>query len=161
MMFSLAKRHEAPQIFTRVDGRGVPVAAIVLSVCLSIVMVVLNYLDTGWLLTFMLNSAGASLLIVWTFIAVSELRLRRRLEQHAGEALPIRMWGFPWLTIVTLVVLAGLAVLMLTDPGSRVQLFSAATMFAILVVASFANSAIRGLSPFEKLPLPEISTQPR
>ena len=138
-----------------------PVAAIVLSVCLSIVMVVLNYLDTGWLLTFMLNSAGASLLIVWTFIAVSELRLRRRLEQHAGEALPIRMWGFPWLTIVTLVVLAGLAVLMLTDPGSRVQLFSAATMFAILVVASFANSAIRGLSPFEKLPLPEISTQPR
>ena len=159
MMFSLAKRHEAPQIFTRVDGRGVPVAAIVLSVCLSIVMVVLNYLDTGWLLTFMLNSAGASLLIVWTFIAVSELRLRRRLEQHAGEALPIRMWGFPLLTIATLVVLAGLALLMLTDPGSRVQLFSAATMFAILVVASFANSAIRGLSPFEKLPLPEVSPQ--
>ncbi len=47
-----------------------------------------------------------------------------------------------------------LALLMLTDPGSRVQLLSAAVMFVILVVASFANSAIRGLSPFEKLPLP-------
>ena len=117
-------------------------------------MVVLNYLDTGWLLTFMLNSAGASLLIVWTFIVVSQLRLRPRLEQQAGGALPIRMWGYPWLTIATLVVLAGLALLMLTDPGSRVQLFSAATMFVILVVASFANSAIRGLSPLEKLPLP-------
>lgn len=152
MMFSLAQRHEAPKIFTRVDGRGVPVAAIALSVLLSAVMVVLNYVDTGWLLAFMLNSAGASLLIVWAFIAVSQLRLRRKME--AQHLLVIRMWAFPTATIATLAVLAGLAVLMLTDPTSRVQLFSALGMFALLVIAAFLNCAVRGVKPTKKRALP-------
>nr|WP_120490917.1 amino acid permease [Corynebacterium lactis] len=153
MMFSLASRHEAPRVFTTVDSRGVPITAIILSVVLSAIMVVLNYADTGWLLTFMLNSAGASLLIVWTFIAVSQLRLRRPLE--AAHSLPVRTWAFPWVTIATLVVLAALAALMLSDATARVQLFSAAAMFVILVVAAFVNAKVRGLDPLERQPLPE------
>lgn len=152
MMHSLASRGEAPRIFVHTNDAGVPTIAIALSVLLSTVMVVLNYADTGWLLAFMLNSAGASLLIVWTFIAVAQLRLRPRLEKISD--LPIRMWAYPYLTWFTLAVLAGLVVLMLTDATARIQLLSALVMFVVLLVASLVVSSARGKSPTATLPLP-------
>ncbi|QNE90616.1 amino acid permease [Corynebacterium incognita] len=152
MMHSLASRGEAPRIFAHTNDTGVPTIAIALSVLLSTVMVVLNYADTGWLLAFMLNSAGASLLIVWTFIAVAQLRLRPRLEKISD--LPIRMWAYPYLTWFTLAVLAGLVVLMLTDATARIQLLSALVMFVVLLVASLVVSSARGKSPTTTLPLP-------
>ena len=151
MMHSLASRGEAPRIFTTTNKDGVPTTAIALSVLLSAVMVVLNYADTGWLLTFMLNAAGASLLIVWVFIAVSQLRLRRQLE--ALHPLPIRMWAFPYLTWFALALFAAIAVLMLTDATARTQLLSATAMFAVLAVAGVINSKVRGIDPTSTLPL--------
>ncbi|WP_342351023.1 amino acid permease [Corynebacterium diphtheriae] len=156
MMMSLAERRHAPSIFARVDNRGVPLPAIVLSVVLSVIMVILNYVDTGWLLTFLLNAAGASLLTVWTFIAVSQLKLRRRLEALQGN-LAVRMWAFPGLTIATLAILFGLAVLMLSDAGARIELLSAIAMVAIL----FAISLIAVKRPFDKALLPGEASYPQ
>ena len=155
MMHSLAARGEAPKFFTKTNAKGVPTNAIALSVALSVVMVILNYADTGWLLTFMLNAAGASLLIVWVFIAVSQLRLRRQLE--AIHPLPIRMWAFPHLTWFALAIFVALAVLMLSDASARVQLVSAAAMFAVLTVAGIINAKVRGISPTARLPLPDTA----
>ena len=155
MMHSLAARGEAPKFFTKTNAKGVPTNAIALSVALSVVMVILNYADTGWLLTFMLNAAGASLLIVWVFIAVSQLRLRRQLE--AIHPLPIRMWAFPYLTWFALAIFVALAVLMLSDASARVQLVCAAAMFAILTVAGIINAKVRGISPTARLPLPDTA----
>ena len=155
MMHSLASRHEAPKIFTKTNAQGVPTHAIALSVILSVIMVVLNYADTGWLLSFMLNAAGASLLIVWVFIAVSQLRLRRQLE--AIHPLPIRMWAFPYLTWFALAVFAAIAVLMLTDASARVQLLSAGAMFVVLAFAGVLNAKARGISPTSTLPLPDVA----
>ncbi|MCQ9345603.1 amino acid permease [Corynebacterium phoceense] len=162
MMHSLAARGEAPKFFTKTNAKGVPTNAIALSVALSVVMVILNYADTGWLLTFMLNAAGASLLIVWVFIAVSQLRLRRQLETI--HPLPIRMWAFPYLTWFALAIFVALAVLMLSDASARVQLVSAAAMFAVLTVAGIINAKVRGISPTARLPLPDtahVSDAPR
>lgn len=159
MMHSLAARGEAPpKFFTKTNAKGVPTNAIALSVALSVVMVILNYADTGWLLTFMLNAAGASLLIVWVFIAVSQLRLRRQLET-IHPPLPIRMWAFPpYLTWFALAIFVALAVLMLSDASARVQLVSAAAMFAVLTVAGIINAKVRGISPpTARLPLPDTA----
>ncbi|MBV7293246.1 amino acid permease [Corynebacterium sp. TAE3-ERU16] len=152
MMFSLAQRGDAPAIFSRVNARKVPVPAIILSIILATVMVVLNFADTGWLLGFMLNAAGGSLLIVWGFITVSELKLRRRLERVAE--LPIRMWAWPVFTWATLAVLVALGLLMLADAGARIQLMSGAGMFLLLFIAALVNSRIRGVSPWQKGLLP-------
>nr|WP_281247303.1 amino acid permease [Corynebacterium phocae] len=158
MMHSLATRKEAPKLFARTNDAGVPTTAIALSVGLSTLMVVLNYLNTGWLLGFMLNAAGGSLLIVWVFIAVSQLRLRPELEKT--HQLPVRMWAFPYLTWFALAIFAGIAILMLTDASARVQLFSAAMIFAVLVVAGTINARMRGISPTSRLPLPRREAPP-
>ncbi|QGU02400.1 GABA permease [Corynebacterium kalinowskii] len=152
MLYSLAHRGEAPAIFARTSQSDVPLPAIIVAIVLSVVMVILNMLDTGWLLGFMLNSAGASLLIVWAFIAVSQLRLRPELERT--HELKVRMWAYPWLTWLTLLALASLAALMLSDATARVQLASAGIMFSALFVASLVNARTQGVSPWVKKAIP-------
>lgn len=47
---------------------------------------------------FLINSYGTVALVVYLLIAVSQWRLRRRLEREAPEKLRLRMWGYPYLT---------------------------------------------------------------
>ncbi|MGN7133514.1 amino acid permease [Rhodococcoides corynebacterioides] len=132
MMFSLADRGDGPRVLARVTASGVPRAALLVSVFFGFVAVALNYLDLDGLLTFLLNAVGASLLAIWAMTAAAQLRLRRRLE--AAGPLPVRMWGFPYLSWFALVLLAGLTVLMLTDAAARQQVLAMVAVVAGLAV---------------------------
>ncbi|MGW7196065.1 amino acid permease [Streptomyces chryseus] len=136
MVFSLAERGEAPRGLLKVSGSGVPRRAVLASVAFGFVSVLLNLLWPETVFLYMLNAVGAVLLFVWGLIAASQLRLRRRIEREAPQTLTLRMWGFPWLTWVTLAGLGGVLLLMLTDDAARPQLlWSAGATGAVLVVA--------------------------
>ncbi|MFD3568197.1 amino acid permease [Streptomyces sp. NPDC058667] len=148
MVFSLAERGEAPKGLLRVSrrgsprgseaesGGGVPRRAVLASVAFGFVSVLLNLKWPDSVFLYMLNAVGAVLLFVWALIAVSQLRLRRRIEREAPETLTLRMWGFPWLTWVALAAMGAVLVLMLCDDAARPQvLWSAAATGAVLLVA--------------------------
>ncbi|WP_432073225.1 amino acid permease [Streptomyces wuyuanensis] len=136
MVFSLAERGEAPAGLLKVSGGGVPRRAVLASVAFGFVSVLLNLEWPDTVFLYMLNAVGAVLLFVWGLIAVSELRLRRRIEREAPEKPTLRMWGFPWLTWVALAGIAAVIVLMLGDEGTRPQvLWSAAATALVLLVA--------------------------
>ncbi|MER7805916.1 amino acid permease [Streptomyces sp900116325] len=140
MVFSLAERGEGPRGLLKVSGSGggggVPRRAVLASVAFGFVSVLLNLKWPDSVFLYLLNSVGAVLLFVWGLIAASQLRLRRRLEHEAPEALTLRMWCFPWLTWVTLASLVAVLVLMLTDDVARPQvLWSAGATGLVLLVA--------------------------
>ncbi|MFE7772883.1 amino acid permease [Streptomyces sp. NPDC057445] len=136
MVFSLAERGEAPTGLLAVSPGGVPRRAVFASVAFGFVSVLLNLKWPDSVFLYMLNAVGAVLLFVWALIAVSQLRLRRRIEREAPERLTLRMWGFPWLTWVALAGMAAVLLLMLGDEDTRPQvLWSGAATAAVLVVA--------------------------
>ncbi|MFD8570558.1 amino acid permease [Streptomyces sp. NPDC057694] len=136
MIFSLAERSEAPRALLRVSGGGVPRRAVLASVAFGFVSVLLNLEWPDSVFLYMLNSVGAVLLFVWALIALSQLRLRRRIERESPERLVLRMWAFPWLTWAALVAMAAVFVLMLTDDTARPQLlWSTGATLAVLAVA--------------------------
>ncbi|MEW1923685.1 amino acid permease [Streptomyces sp. NPDC088360] len=136
MVFSLAERGEAPKALLKVSGGGVPRRAVLASVAFGFVSVVLNLKWPDSVFLYMLNSVGAVLLFVWALIAVSQLRLRRRIEREAPERLVLRMWAFPYLTWAALAAMAAVIGLMLTDDGARPQLlWSAGATGLVLAVA--------------------------
>ncbi|MGW3656883.1 amino acid permease [Streptomyces sp. NPDC005151] len=143
MIFSLAERGEGPRGLLKVSGGqdgngegGVPRRAVLASVAFGFVSVLLNLKWPDSVFLYLLNSVGAVLLFVWGLIAASQLRLRRRIEREAPEALTLRMWFFPWLTWLTLVALVAVLVLMLTDDVARPQvLWSAGATGLMLLVA--------------------------
>ncbi|MFF3976696.1 amino acid permease [Streptomyces sp. NPDC001828] len=136
MIFSLAERGEAPKGLLKVSGGGVPRRAVLASVAFGFVSVLLNLKWPDSVFLYMLNAVGAVLLFVWALIALSQLRLRRRIEREAPETLTLRMWAFPYLTWAALAAMAAVLVLMLFDATARPQvLWSAGATAVVLLVA--------------------------
>ncbi|MFF5492306.1 amino acid permease [Streptomyces aquilus] len=135
--FSLVERGQGPKALGRVSG-GVPRVAVLVSSVFGFGCVVLSYWRPDDVFSWLLNMIGAVILVVWVFIAVSQLRLRRRLEREAPEKLTVRMWAFPVLTWVALAGMAGIFVLMAREADTRVQLYSTGVMTVALAAVGRA-----------------------
>ncbi|MFH9083126.1 amino acid permease [Streptomyces sp. NPDC017673] len=135
--YSLVERGQGPKALARLSG-GVPRAAVLTSCFFGFVCVLLSYWRPDDVFPWLLNMIGAVILVVWIFIAVSQLLLRRRIEREAPEKLVVRMWGFPWLTWVALAGMVAIFVLMAREPGTRVQLCSTGGMTLVLAAVGYA-----------------------
>ena len=152
ILFSMAQRGEAPAALKKTNTRGVPVAAVLLASLGGFVTVAANYfLPTEALFTFLLESTGAMALVIYLIIAVTQLRGRRRAEA-AGEELPVRMWGYPYITWAVIVALAAVAIgLAFNEPTQR-SFFLTVTVTAIAIIAGLIyqrrakNSGSAGVS---------------
>src|SRR3954453_23224099 len=98
MMFALARRGDAPQWTVKINGRGVPGRARLLATSVGYVSVIFAALSPDTIFLWLVNSSGAVALFVYLLIAVSQLRMRARLEREDPEKLQVRMWAYPWLT---------------------------------------------------------------
>ncbi|HUL46797.1 MAG TPA: amino acid permease [Steroidobacteraceae bacterium] len=135
MLMALAGRGDAPAAASRLDKRGVPVAAILASTAFGYVTVVMSYLSPDRIFAFLVNSYGTVAIFVYVLIALAELRLRRRLEHAAPERLRVRMWGYPWLTRVTIAGMLAILAAMAVIPDQRVSLAFGLVSAAILLGA--------------------------
>ena len=117
-----------------------PKFAVGLVVALALLAVLGNWYLPGSILTMLINAIGMVLLIVWTFIIVSLIRLHPTLERSGSLA--IRMPGWPWLPWVVLVGLAGIAVLMLMSAEGRAQLVSMGALTLIIVCIYFVRQLV-------------------
>jgi AAT family amino acid transporter len=58
--------------------------------------------------------------------------------------MPMRMWGFPWLSWLCLVLLAGVIALAMVDQAARIQLLLTLGLTAVLlIVARLTRGASR------------------
>ncbi|WNZ81926.1 GABA permease [Pseudomonas sp. P108] len=120
MLFSLGRRGDAPKMLKATSSAGVPRAAVIASTVLGALITVWSYFMPAGLFQFLLAISGAIALLVYLAIAVSQLRMRRILQQRNVE-LTFRMWLFPWLTwLVIVFICAALAVMMIT-PEHRTE----------------------------------------
>lgn len=143
--YSLVERGQGPKVLAKVSG-GVPRIAVLTSSVVGFGCVLLSYWRPDDVFPWLLNMIGAVILVVWIFIAVSQLLLRRRVEREAPEKLVVRMWGFPWLTWVALAGMAAIFVLMAREEGTRIQLYSTGGMTLFLAVAGYVRQRVRARS---------------
>lgn len=134
--YSLVERGQGPKVLALVSA-GVPRLAVLASSVFGFLCVLLSYWRPDDVFSWLLNMIGAVILVVWFFVAVSQLRLRRALEREAPEKLVVRMWGFPWLTWIALAGMVGVFVLMAREPGTRVQLYSTGGMVLALAAVGY------------------------
>ncbi|MFF4396896.1 amino acid permease [Streptomyces sp. NPDC001480] len=143
--YSLVQRGQGPKVLAKISG-GVPRVAVLTSCVFGFVCVLLSYWRPDDVFPWLLNMIGAVILIVWIFIAVSQLLLRRRVEREAPERLAVRMWAFPVLTWVALAAMAAVFVLMAREPDTRVQLYSSGGMTLFLAAVGYVRQRTRAKS---------------
>jgi GABA permease len=137
MAYSLVRRGLGPKAVARVSG-GVPRLAVLASSAFGFFAVLLNFWWPTTVFQWLLNATGAAVLVVWGFVCVAQLRMRRRLEREAPERVTVRMWGFPYLTWATLAGVLGVLALMTTSHDNRVQLACTIGFALALSAAGFA-----------------------
>jgi GABA permease len=147
MMFALAHRGDAPQWTIQLNGRGVPARAILLATSVGYVSVIAAALWPETIFLWLVNSSGAVALFVYLLIAVSELRMRARLEREDPERLEVRMWGYPWLTwLVIAAIVVVIASMALVD-DVRSQLWWSLGSLAVVLGAYAVRSRVGGAPP--------------
>ncbi|MFF9348369.1 amino acid permease [Streptomyces sp. NPDC014734] len=147
MACSLVSRGQGPRRLGRISS-GVPRTAVLVSSVFGFLCVLLSYWRPDDVFPWLLNMIGAVILVVWIFIAASQLVLRGRLRREAPEKLVVRMWLFPYLTVLAMTAMAGIFVLMLFQPGTRDQLMATGALTVVLIAVGVVRqrraAAVRG-----------------
>ncbi|WP_257347298.1 amino acid permease [Pseudalkalibacillus decolorationis] len=143
MIFSLAKKGDAPKYFTKLNRKGVPARGVFASTIFSYVAVVMSYVSPEVVFLFLVNSSGAIILLVYLVISISQLRMRKKLEKENPETLKVKMWLFPYLTYATIISICIILISMAFIESTSSQLYSTLLLTALIIVLNhfFGNSA--------------------
>ncbi len=133
MMFSLARAGYAPRRLGKVNARGVPLAALLLSSIGIALAVALNVSMPEASFTLMIAISMFGALFTWLMIFVTHLFFRRR---HPGPS-AFRMWGYPYTSVLGAVLLAAILVTSLFTNEFRMTLVYGLPFLAALTLAYY------------------------
>lgn len=147
MSHSLVMRGQGPRFLARTSG-GVPRLTVLASSAFGFFAVLLSYWWPDTVFKWLLYVTGAAVLVVWLFIAVTQLAMRRRLEREEPEKLVVRMWAYPTLTWVAIGAILVVLGLMLRQEETRIQLFATAGLTVVLCLVGYLRQrAVAGKEP--------------
>ncbi|WP_028221645.1 GABA permease [Paraburkholderia oxyphila] len=142
MVYSLSVRHDAPALLRKTDKAGTPRAAVLASTAFGFLTVIANYLVPEQVFSFLLATSGAIALLVYLVIAVSQLRMRAKLD-IAKDGPQLKMWCFPWLTWAVIAFICVVLTVMLVGQDHRMEVGATAALALCVVVASWLNRRYR------------------
>ena len=135
MIFALTRHGDAPLALAKVNRRGVPVRAILIGTVFGYASVVMSYVSPDTVFAFLVNSYGTVAIFVYVLIALSQLKLRARLDRESPGMLRVRMWCYPYLTWVAIIGMVGILVAMAFIPEQRKPLWLGVVSLCVLLVA--------------------------
>ncbi|MYT34247.1 MULTISPECIES: amino acid permease [unclassified Streptomyces] len=143
MLFALTRNGDAPRGLTKVGASGVPRRALLAGTSVGYLSVLAAWLSPDVVFSFLINSYGAIALFVYLAIAVTQLRMRRRLERTEPARLTLRMWGFPWLSRLTVALMALVIGAMAVLPDSRAQFWLSLLTLGVVLAAYEIRRRVR------------------
>ena len=118
MLYGLALQGNAPKSLTRVNRRGVPVAALAVSAAATAAVVAINFFMPEGAFGMLMLLVVAALVINWAMISITHLMFRRRMQAD-GRPPAFPSPGAPYTNVLCLVFLGGILVVMWFTPGIR------------------------------------------
>ncbi len=123
MLLGMAEQGDAPRALAKVDGRGVPVRALLVSAAITLVAVALNYFVPQQALELLMSLVVATLVINWAMISYSHLKFRQHLQRQGQVPLFKALW-YPYGNYLCLAFVAFILIIMLMIPGIRVSVYA-------------------------------------
>ena len=125
MLFSLAEEGHAPQAFTKLTKRGVPLFALSVSILIGLVSLLTSVIAADTVYLVLVSIAGFAVVAVWMSIVASQFFHRRRFVREGGVVadLTYRTPWYPFLPILAFVVLLISVVAIAFDPNQVAALY--------------------------------------
>jgi aromatic amino acid transport protein AroP len=122
MLVGLAEQGDAPRALAKVDKRGVPVRALLVSALVTFLAVVVNYVIPHQALELLMSLVVAALVINWAMISYAHLKFRQRMDRD-GVRTAFRAIFYPygnWLCLAFVVFILGVMAMI---PGIQVSVY--------------------------------------
>lgn len=152
MLYSLAQQGNAPKLFTKLNGSGVPVSGVLASSGLTLFAVILNYLIPGKVFMYLISIAIIAAVINWTMIIITNLKFRKAKGQ-AAEKLDFKTPWYPYTNYISLAFLVLIVGLMTQIPDMKMAVYVLPVWLLILWIGfKFKKStgSERNLSSFAR-----------
>jgi GABA permease len=114
MVYSLSKRGDAPKSFGLTNRNNSPWVGVIFSSLFSFVAIYLTATESMNIYDVLMLATGTVSLYVYLAIAISQLKLRKKLEAE-GQNIPFKMWLFPWLTYLVIIFIVGALITMIIE----------------------------------------------
>ncbi|WP_145323418.1 amino acid permease [Paenibacillus xylanexedens] len=131
MVFSMAKDHNAPESFARLNKRKVPSNALYFSTIVILIAIVLNYVMPEGVFTLITSVSTVCFIFVWGIMVICHLRYRRTqpgLASRSRFKLPL----YPFSNYLILAFLAFVLVVLALAEDTRVALFVTPVWFILV-----------------------------
>jgi len=123
MLLGMAEQGDAPASLAKVDRRGVPVRAILVSAAVTLIAVLLNYLMPQDALELLMSLVVATLVINWAMISYSHLKFRQHLDRTGQKPLFKALW-YPYGNYLVLAFVVLILGIMLMIPGIQISVYA-------------------------------------
>ncbi|ADG98621.1 amino acid permease-associated region [Segniliparus rotundus DSM 44985] len=134
MLYSLAERGDAPKALTKLSRTGSPYLAVLAASAVGFVIVLFNVNYPKTIYVWLNNTTGGIGLLVWLVIAVAQMRMGRALRA-SGKEISVKMWGYPYLSYITIGLIAALFLSMGFIQETQEQFWLTLGLAAVLAAA--------------------------
>ena len=108
MLYALAESGQAPNLFSKLNSRGVPIPALIATTAIGALCFISSLIGDGAAYTWLINASGLAGFITWMGIAWCHYKFRRAFlaQGHSVDELPFKAVFFPLGPIVALLMCA-------------------------------------------------------
>ncbi|MDO3410291.1 amino acid permease [Saccharibacillus sp. CPCC 101409] len=132
MLHSMAAAGEAPKSLAATSAKGVPTGSLRLCAVVLLLGALIAFFAGDNLFPILLAVPGFVVLVVWLSICLAQLKLRPQYPTRPTFAI----WGFPYVTALTALVLAVIAAGFVVDPQNRLSIGVCVGVLLLLIVWS-------------------------
>jgi L-asparagine transporter-like permease len=105
MMFSLSRAGYAPKAFGKLSKKKVPTLALFTSAIGIGIATIYTVVSPDKAFTQMISISSFGAMFAWFMIFITHLSFRKKWTEMGGRKLPVRMIGYPYLTVIGAVLL--------------------------------------------------------
>nr|WP_174505310.1 amino acid permease [Acinetobacter sp. Marseille-Q1620] len=123
MLYGMANRGQAPQVFKKISRNGVPWMTVVVMAGVLFIGVILNYLIPENIFLIIAAIATFATVWVWLMILLSQVAMRRKMSKEEIKSLDFPVIGWPYAPAFAIVFMVFILIMMGYFPESRPAIF--------------------------------------
>lgn len=122
MLHGLAEQGNAPKFLTKVNPRGIPMNAVLISSAVTALVVVINYMMPSEAFGFLMMLVVAALMINWLMIAITHLKFTKAMRAAKHQTSFKAFWT-PWTNYLTIAFMFFILLVMSLTEGMRLAVY--------------------------------------
>ena len=136
MLLGLAQQGNAPKFLSKINPRGVPVNAVMVSAFFTLLCVLINYLFPEKAFNLLMMLVVAAIVINWVVISYTHLKFKKQMiKMSAATQFPSIL--YPFTNYLCIVFMGGILVIMSQTPDMRIAVLMIPVWISALSIAYF------------------------